>query len=177
MVRKPGRMYRRITGPAYTRKEFIAGIPQPRIHEFEHGDLSNKDRFGYVLHLVAEEDCQIRHTALEAARVAANKYLMGVLGGNNYYLKIRVYPHHVLREHKMATGAGADRISSGMSMAFGKPVGTAARVKAGETIIIVAVDQQNIDKAKEALKKAKMKLPTPARIDIFPKSGQEPVSG
>ncbi len=176
MVRKPARMYRRITGPAYTRKEFIAGIPQPRIHEFEHGDLKNSDRFEYTLHLVAEEDCQIRHTALEAARVSANKYLMTAVGGTNYYLKIRVYPHHVLREHKMATGAGADRISSGMSMAFGKPVGTAARVKSGETVIIVKVNAQDIEKAKEALKKAKMKLPTPARIDIFPSNAKEGIS-
>lgn len=168
MVRKPGRMYRQITGPAYTRKEYIAGIPQPRIHEFEHGDLKNRDRFGYVLNLIAEEDCQIRHTALEAARVSANKYFMTVFGSVNYYFKIRVYPHHVLREHKMATGAGADRISSGMSMAFGKPVGTAARVRAGDIILYVMVDAENIEKAKEGLRKAMMKLPTPSRIEVVP---------
>ena len=39
------------------------------------------------------------------------------------------YPHHVLRENKQATGAGADRVSQGMRCAFGKNVGTAARVK------------------------------------------------
>ena len=176
MVRKPARMYRRITGPAYTRKEFIAGIPQPRIHEFEHGDLKNPNRFEYTLNLVAEEDCQIRHTALEAARIAANKYLMTALGATNYYLKIRVYPHHVLREHKMATGAGADRISSGMSMAFGKPVGTAARVRSGDTIIILKVNGADIEKAKQALRKAKMKLPTPARINIFQSNVKEGIS-
>ena len=168
MVRKPARMYRKITGPAYSRKEYITGIPQPRIHEFEHGDLKNQFRFGYVVSLMAEEECQIRHTALEAARVAANKYLMTAVGATNYYLKIRVYPHHVLREHKMATGAGADRISSGMSLAFGKPVGTAARIRSGETILFVRVDADNIDKAKEGLRKAMMKLPTPSRIEILP---------
>ncbi len=173
MVRKPGRMYRKITGPAYTRKEYIAGIPQPRIHEFEHGDLKNQNRFQYTLKLVALEDCQIRHTALEAARVAANKFLMTAIGTNNYYLKIRVYPHHVLREHKMATGAGADRISSGMSMAFGKPVGTAARVHAGDVIMFVRVDANYLDQAKESLRKAIMKLPTPGKIEIVENTQKE----
>ncbi|MGC8584630.1 MAG: 50S ribosomal protein L16 [Thermoplasmata archaeon] len=168
MVRKPGRMYTPITGPAYTRKEYIAGIPQPRIHEFEHGNLSGQEDFDYQLDLVADEACQIRHTALEAARISVNKFLMTAVGTNNYFLKIRVYPHHVLREHKMATGAGADRISSGMSLAFGKPVGTAARVRPGDVIMFVRVNSQNLEQAKDGLRKASFKLPTPTKIIIKP---------
>jgi len=81
-------------------------------------------------------------------------------------MRVRPYPHHVIREHKMATGAGADRISSGMSMAFGRPVGTAARVKRGSSVIIVRVNKDGVEKAKEALRKASHKLPTPSRIDV-----------
>jgi large subunit ribosomal protein L10e len=43
-----------------------------------------------------------------------------------YSFKVLVYPHNVIREHKMAQGAGADRISRGMSQAFGRPMFVAA---------------------------------------------------
>ena len=66
----------------------------------------------------------------------------------------------------MATGAGADRISSGMRMAFGKPVGTAARVHPGEIIMVGRVDAANAKVLKDALHKASIKLPTPCRIEI-----------
>ncbi len=165
MVRKPGRMYRNIDGPAYTRREYMGGVPNPKIVHFEMGNVDAKNDFPVELSLIAEEACQIRHTALEAARIIANKYL-GKIGGANYYLWIKVYPHHVLREHKMATGAGADRISSGMSKAFGKPVGTAARVKENQVIMVARVNPQHVERAKRALKEASYKLPTPCRIDI-----------
>jgi large subunit ribosomal protein L10e len=76
--------------------------------------------FPIQLTLVVKEPCQIRHTALEAARVSANRFLMKTAGRTNFHLKLRTYPHHVIRENKQATGAGADRVSSGMRMAFGK---------------------------------------------------------
>ncbi len=165
MVRKPGRMYRNIDGPAYTRREYMGGVPNPKIVHFEMGNVEAKNDFKVELSLIADEACQIRHTALESARIMANKYLSKV-GSANYYLWIRVYPHQVLREHKMATGAGADRISSGMSKAFGKPVGTAARVHENQTIMIARVNPQHVERAKAALKEAAYKLPTTCRIVI-----------
>ncbi len=165
MVRKPGRMYHNIDGPAYTRREYMGGVPNPKIVHFEMGNVEAKDSFPVEVSLIADEDCQIRHNALESARIIANKYL-GRVGGANYFLWIRVYPHHVLREHKMATGAGADRISSGMSKAFGKPVGTAARVRRGQVIMSARVHPHNVEAAKRALKEASYKLPMPARIII-----------
>jgi len=164
MARKPARMWKHIKGPAYTRKEYISGVPNPKIVIFDMGD-PNGD-FPVNVHLVAKESVQIRHNALEAARVAANQYLMEHLGRSGYHLKIRVYPHHVLREHKMAVGAGADRISKGMRMAFGKPVGTAARVKSGQIVMTARVPKDRIEIAKTALKRAGMKLPTPVRIIV-----------
>lgn len=109
---------------------------------------------------------QIRHNALEAARVFANRYLVKNVGRNNFYLKIRVYPHHVLRENKIASGAGADRVSSGMRHAFGKAIGTAARVKAGQRVMSVWVEEQNFELAKEALKRASYKISSPTRIVV-----------
>jgi large subunit ribosomal protein L10e len=84
----------------------------------------------------------------------------------NYRLKLRVYPHHVLRENKQATGAGADRVSEGMRLAFGKAVGTAARVMPGQEVFSVYTTPQFLDKAKEALRSGSHKLPSPTRIII-----------
>ncbi|AAT43300.1 50S ribosomal protein L16 [Picrophilus oshimae] len=164
MVTKPARMYTRITGPAYTRKEFMGGVPYPKITTFIQGN--QKKDFEIEMMLVAEEACQIRHTALEAARVSVNRKLLDAAGSDNYFLQIRPYPHQVIREHKMATGAGADRISSGMRAAFGRPVGTAARVYPGQIIMVGRVDRNNAKLLKDALHKASIKLPTPCKVVV-----------
>ncbi|MCD6383363.1 MAG: 50S ribosomal protein L16 [Thermoplasmata archaeon] len=164
MSRKPGRMYRYITGPAYTRREYMGGVPGIRVAQFVMGN--RKGRFTHQVSLVVKEACQIRHTALEAARVTANKFIQKKVGGQNYKLQIRVYPHHVLRENKQATGAGADRVSQGMRKSFGKPVGTAARVRPGQEIITLEVNKGNVELAKIALRKAGMKIPSPWYIVI-----------
>ena len=162
MVRKPNSMYRQIKGPAYTRREYMGGVPAPRITQF---DLGNKrGDFPVALSLVAKESCQIRHIALEAARITANRTILKKAGAVGYHLKVRVYPHHVLRENKQATGAGADRVSQGMRKAFGKNVGTAARVYSGQKLMTIYTHPQNFLYAKNALRKAGMKLPTPVSI-------------
>ncbi|MCY0851790.1 50S ribosomal protein L16 [Thermoplasma acidophilum] len=164
MVTKPARMYSRITGPAYTRKEFMGGVPYPKITTFVQGN--QKKDFPIEMRLVAEEPCQIRHTALEAARVSVNRRMTEAAGLDYFYLKVVPYPHHVLREHKMATGAGADRISSGMRAAFGRPVGTAARVYPDDVIMIARTDEAHAKELKTALRKAAIKLPTPCKVVI-----------
>jgi large subunit ribosomal protein L10e len=163
MVRKPNRMYRAIKGQSYTRKEYMGGVPASKIARFDDGTLTQT--FPFQISLVAEEQCQIRHSGLEAARVACTKYI-SAKAGINYNLKIRIYPHNVLREHKYAVGAGADRISQGMSMAFGIPVGTAARVKKGQKLITLATLKEHLEDGKEALRRARMKLPTPCSIIV-----------
>jgi large subunit ribosomal protein L10e len=162
MARKPNRMYRQIRGQAFTRKEYTGGIPAPRIQQYVMGNRKNS--FPLVYHLVVKEGCQIRHTALEAARIAANKYISKRAGSQNYRLVVRVYPHQILRENKQATGAGADRVSQGMRKSFGKNVGTAARVRAGQEVMTIQVNPTMEVQAKVALKKASQKLPSPVFI-------------
>jgi large subunit ribosomal protein L10e len=87
-------------------------------------------------------------------------------GRLNFRLKLRLFPHHVLRENKMATGAGADRVQDGMRGAFGKAVGTAARVSTDQRVFTVYVNPLNFLKAKEALRRASMKVPPPCRIVV-----------
>ncbi|MEM2357110.1 MAG: 50S ribosomal protein L16, partial [Candidatus Bathyarchaeia archaeon] len=130
-----GKNYRRPVGQPYARAEYIHGAPPPKISKFVMGDT--KGNFEYKVSLKVKNDVQIRHNALEAARVAVNKSLIKDLGESGYMIKVKVYPHIVLRENKMIATAGADRLQEGMRRAFGKPIGRAARVKADEAVIEV----------------------------------------
>ena len=164
MARKPAVMYREIKGMAYTRREYMGGVPNNRISQYDMGNL--KDEFPVTLTLKSQNRVQIRHTSLEAGRIAANKVLTKSAGIANYHLKVRAYPHIVLRENKLATGAGADRVSSGMRQAFGKNVGTAARFERNQPIMTVSCTPAAFNTAKLALWKASMKYPTPCYIDV-----------
>jgi len=168
MARKPASMYRRLKGPAYTRRKFIGGVPNNRILSFHSGNRRAAETGGFpvVLELRADNDCQIRHRALEAARVISNSTIRNEAGAQGYALRIHTYPHHVLRENKQATGAGADRVSQGMRCAFGKNVGTAARVRRGQRVVSLHVNAENYLTAKDALRKAGMKFPTPTTTRV-----------
>lgn len=164
MARVPARMYRKITQRPYTRREFMGGVPGLRILQFHSGNKTQK--FPVALHLVPEERGQLRHTALEAMRITAVRYMDKKAGRDNYHLHIRPYPHHVLRQNKQASGAGADRVSMGMRLAFGKPIGTAARIAAGQQVVTIHTYARAIEHAKEALRKVSNKLAMPCHIDI-----------
>ena len=164
MTRKPARMYRSIEGQVYTRHEYMGGIPVCRVTQFDTGNL--KEPFPVAMSLEGEEAAQVRDIALEAARVSAVRVLEK-MAPNAYHLKVRRYPHQILREHKMAMGAGADRISDGMRRAFGKPVGHAVRSQIGETLLTIYTTVEHMDAAKEALRKASHKLPTPTRVTMI----------
>ncbi|MEM2878079.1 MAG: 50S ribosomal protein L16 [Candidatus Hadarchaeales archaeon] len=164
MPLRPGKTYRHFSGPAYTRREFVKGVPGIRVTFFDMGN-PNGD-FPVVMSLVSLETGQIRHNAIEAARVAANRLLEVSAGKDNYHLKINVYPHHVLRENPMAMGAGADRISDGMRLSFGRPIGTAARVRTGQIIMTVRTKKEFEQLAKESLRRASLKLPLTSRINF-----------
>jgi large subunit ribosomal protein L10e len=124
-----------------------------------------KTSFPIHAQLISTEEVQIRHNALEAARVASNRVLMNKLG-NAYLMKVVPYPHTILRENKMIFGAHADRLQDGMRKSFGKPVGIAARIKVGQPIIEIGVPENAAEVAKEALQRGQDKLPVPCRIVV-----------
>lgn len=163
---RPGRVYRTAKPRSYTRKEYMRGTPQSKITIFDMGDLANVDKFEVMVSLVAKEEGQITHNALEAARITSNRCITKSIGHGSYYLKCRVYPHIILRENKMASGAGADRVSDGMRCAFGKPVSLAASVKKGQKLMTIGVNVPKFQVAKTALKRASYKLPMPCRISV-----------
>ena len=149
---------------AYTRKDYIRKIPGSRIVQYDMGNLSAE--FPLTVSLAVKKPTKLSHNALEAARIAANRYMQRRSGRLGYHLKIRVYPHHIVRENPMATGAGADRVQDGMRKAFGKPVSSVAIVKAGQKILTVDTNKRNFKDAKEALRRAAMKFPVPCRIVV-----------
>jgi large subunit ribosomal protein L10e len=167
MSDKPASMYREISKPAYTRKEYITGIPGSTIAQHKMGDVrTDPEEYPVQISLLVDEEIQIRHGAMESSRLSANRYLIKNLGEGNYKMILRKFPHHVLRENKQATGAGADRVSDGMRQAFGKPVGTAARISAGERLFTIWCEPDQADVAKDALRRAYNKVGTPCTVTV-----------
>ncbi len=172
MALRPGKCFRNLERP-YTRisykvknKNFIPGAPETKIKEFEMGNKKLEKEYEIKLKLVCKNNIQIRDNAIEAARIMVNKYLERNVGRDNYFFVIRKYPHHVLREHPIATGAGADRYSQGMRLAFGRPIGRAVQIYENETLFEVFTFKQFLNHAKEALRRGKSKLPLQYKIVV-----------
>jgi len=154
--------FRKMANRPNTRRKYIKGVPDSKVVKFTMGN-PGKD-FDSTLTLISRREGQIRHNALESARIAANRYLELHLGVENYVLKIIPYPHHVLRENRRLNVAQADRFQSGMRLAFGKSVGVAARVKRRKSIVKVGIMEKDRKVAEEALRRASHKLPIPCKI-------------
>lgn len=140
----------------FREKSYVRAVPNNKIVKYVMGN--QKKTYAYRVLLNSKTDIQLRHNCLEAARKTANKHLE-TLAPANYVLKLRVYPHHVLRNNPLAAGAGADRMSTGMAHSFGKTVGIAARVKKGQTVFDVEVAKDKLTVAKDALTRARKKFP------------------
>ena len=177
MARKPAKMYRQVKGQAYTRREYTGGVPNNRILRYHMGNrkAAEAGEFEVVVNLTVDNAVQIRHTALEAARQVSNATIREASGELGYALRVHKYPHNILRENKQATGAGADRVSQGMRLSFGKNVGTAARVQRGQTVISIKTEAEYYTSAKNALRKATCKFPTPCTIKVV--QGSEHLKG
>tara|TARA_Y100000310_G_C20701467_1_gene830361 strand:- start:6494 stop:7012 length:519 start_codon:yes stop_codon:yes gene_type:complete len=166
---RKGKCYRNIVRP-YTRrskkkkKSFIKSVPNSRIARFNTGDTRRK--FESKLVLKTKEAVQIRHNAIESTRVLINRHLSTNLGPKEYLLTVVAFPHHVLRENKMLTGAHADRLQTGMAHAFGKTVGLAAQMKKGSVLFAVSVDKKNVDLATKSMKRASPRLPAKVEVEV-----------
>jgi large subunit ribosomal protein L10e len=171
--REPRRAWTR-TAKRKVKKAFVRGVPDSRLRSFDMGFAKPKD-CEIEMDLISSEHLQMRDNALESARVMANKVLEKNIGRDFYYFKVRVYPHQCIREHSMLTGAGADRLSSGMRRAFGRPIGRAAVVKKGQKIFTIYTMKQFEKHAKEALRRAAMKLSGSPKIVVKDITKKKPV--
>jgi len=165
MGRRPARCYRQIKNKPYPKSRFCRGVPDPKIRIYDSGmKRYGVDAFPHCIHLVSWEKENVSSEALEAARIACNKYMVKNAGKEAFHLRVRVHPFHVLRINKMLSCAGADRLQTGMRGAFGKPQGTCARVNIGQILLSVRCKESNGDYAKEALRRAKFKFPGRQKI-------------
>ena len=147
-------------------KAYIKTVPPQSIVKFSMGSekMHNDMKLTHELTMVATEKVQIRHNALEACRQFINKQLDEALAGQ-YLFRVVPFPHHIQRENKMLTGAGADRMSSGMQLSFGRPMGKAAIVNVGGKIFFLALPNEKAVKlAREVLQKIKAKLPCKTKV-------------
>ncbi len=164
--------YRRLKQPytrvsKYRKKAYIKGNPISKVVMYDMGDKQGAANYPYTVTLYAKKPVNLRHNAIESARMAANRYMGKKLGKLGYSLKLRVVPHHIMRENALASGAGADRMQQGMRSAFGKPIGRSAQVKTGAALMTAYVDLKGVDAAKEALRKAASKFPIPCVTDVL----------
>ncbi|MFC2174620.1 50S ribosomal protein L16 [archaeon] len=170
--KRPARCYKKPPKHAYTRtakrvvkKAFVRGVPNIVIFHFDMGKSGKA--YKYIVKLVSKNPVQVRHNALEATRIVVNRTIQKTIGVENYHFQIRIYPHHVMRENAIISGAGADRLQTGMRHAFGRPIGKAARVKRNQAMMTIKVNTKaNAEKARAAFKKITAKLPTPCAIVV-----------
>ncbi|CAK7335988.1 unnamed protein product [Dovyalis caffra] len=112
------------------------------------------DEFHSFVHLVSWERENVSREALEAARIACNKYMAKFSGKDTFHLRVRVHPFHVLRINKMLSCAEADRLQTGIC----------------EAPTDLCKDT-NGNPAQEALRRAKFKFPGRQKIIVSRKWG------
>ncbi|MCK4730553.1 MAG: 50S ribosomal protein L16 [Candidatus Aenigmarchaeota archaeon] len=157
---RPGRCTRELKRP-WTRQSrkkprvgYVKGVPQTKIRRYVTGSKTDYDtRFC----LTITGKLQIRDNSIEAARISISNYLQKNIK-LNFYLILRKYPFQVLREHKQAAVAGADRFFAGMRHAFGKPAGMAVVMNKGDVLFELRIDKKYEQFAKNAFKRASQKL-------------------
>jgi large subunit ribosomal protein L10e len=154
--------YRRLERPytrisKYKQKSYIRTKPNIKIIRFDMGEKSRE--FPVKVTMISKQGLQIRQEAIESARLTTIRLLEKRIGKTGFHFKIKIFPFHVLRENALASGAGADRLSTGMKMSFGKPIGIAAQVQEGQELMFIATTKNNVELARRALKRATQKIP------------------
>lgn len=158
-TKKPARPYTRKS--KVRNKSYIKAVPNSKIVKFKMGDIVGYDNgdFPIKIGVIAKERAQVRDNSIEAIRQYLNRFIQEKVG-KEFYLEIKMAPHHMLRENKMITGAGADRMQTGMSRAFGRTMSRAAFVKPGQIMFIVAVKTKKGEvEARKLIKSSKARLP------------------
>merc|ERR1712137_685076 len=167
MGQRPFKCYRYQKNKPYPKSRFNRGVPDPKIRIYDAGRKKyGVDEFPFAAHMVSMEKEQLSSEALEAARVACNKYMVKTAGKDSFHLRIRVHPWHVLRINKMLSCAGADRLQTCMRGAFGKTYGTVARVEIGQILLSVRARDVHQAQVMEALRRAKYKFPGRQRLCV-----------
>jgi len=149
-------------------KAYIKTVPPMKMTKFNMGNASkyNSGGYNYGIDLVCAENAQTRDVSLEAARQFINRKLDEEVG--DYYFLVAVFPHHILRENKMLTGAGADRMQTGMTQSFGVTTNMAVQLHQNKEIFKIAVMTEDLArKVRGFLNKVQPKLSCRTKIIVF----------
>lgn len=152
-------------------KSYIKAVPFSKVTKYRMGDLVGfkEGKYKIVLEVKSKDKVQMRDNSIEAMRQFMNRFLLEKIG-KDFYFEVKPFPHHMLRENKMLTGAGADRMQTGMALSFGKTMGRAALVKAGQTVFLVGVkDDKQEAIARKLIHSVKARLPCAIQIDTIKK--------
>jgi len=165
---------KRYTRP-YTRKSkvksksYVKAVPNSKVVKLKMGDLQGwqTGKYKTILKIISKEKMQLRDNAIEAVRQYLHRFLTEQVG-KDYYFEVNVYPHHILRENKMITGAGADRMQTGMALSFGATMGRAALVNANQTIFTIGIkDQKSEQIARQLISSSKAKIPSGIKVETI----------
>ncbi len=148
---------------------YVKSVPQQKVKKFNVGNVQKfeKGQFEIKGIIYCDENIQIRDMALEAARQSLNKDLQKLFQ-KNFFLKVHPYPHNILRNNRVFSGASkGERVQTGMRQSFGTPEGRAAVVKRGKPIFSVYFNDKNaIHKLRLGFKKATPKLPGKTKVNF-----------
>jgi len=147
---------------------YIKSVPPQKIVKFNMADFKGfeKGKYKIKITLSTEENIQIRDLALEAVRQSLHKDMTKLLTQKSYFLRCNVYPHNILRNNRVYSGASkGERVQTGMRKSFGSPEGRAAIVKKGKPVFTVYFNgKDNISKVRSFFKKVTPKIPCKARV-------------
>ena len=147
-------------------KAYIKTIPHVKVAKFTIGALKDyrAGKHKFKIRLVSERDVQIRDNALEAGRMHILKMIEKKIPGQ-YFIAVKVHPHHFLRNNKTSGVAGADRLSTGMSHSFGTIEGRAAMVPKGKDIFFIScMDEKGARIIRDALESVRSKMPCATKV-------------
>jgi len=139
----------------YKQYSYIKARPANRISRYTSG---KQETFPVRLHLVTKQQMSVRDNSIESARQSVTR-VMNTIGKTGWFFQIRIFPHHIVRENPLASGAGADRLSTGMQKSFGKAIGISAQLKKGQEVFTIYTSKERVSLARQALKKAAYKFP------------------
>jgi len=142
-------------------------VPPAKVAKFLMGNRKGYEagKLPHLLTLITDHPVQVRQNAFEACRQFIDRKLNDEVGPQQYYFRIIPYAHHIQRENKMLTGAGADRTQKGMQLSYGRAIAKAAIMKKGEGLMSVAVSTPKACSfVRKIFKQIKSKLPCNTRI-------------
>ncbi|KAL4573631.1 hypothetical protein LXL04_020445 [Taraxacum kok-saghyz] len=117
-AKRPARCYRQIKNKPYPKSRYCRGVPDPKIRIYDVGmKKKGGDDFPFCVHLVSWEKENVSSEALEAARIACNKYMTKSAGKDAFHLRVRWLSN--LLKHERKDGESRERCSQEEKMENG----------------------------------------------------------